>query len=160
MSKLCFIRPPLENKIKYSLPLSLSLSEILGAGAQQTEQGPDTWPASTFYLLPSCGSEVSLCLSWDFPGGPVVKNSPSSAGDAGSIPGRGTKIPHVAGKLTPRATTRETRTPQWRPSAAKKNKTKQKSLPLPSFLFFTKLCCQNLYFYSGFHCAAWIDCHL
>ena len=28
--------------------------------------------------------------SWDFPGGPVVKNPLSNAGDAGSIPGRGT----------------------------------------------------------------------
>ena len=31
----------------------------------------------------------------DFPGGPVVKNLPSNAGDAGSIPGQGTKIPHA-----------------------------------------------------------------
>ena len=41
----------------------------------------------------------------DFPGGPVVKNLPSSAGDAGSIPGREVKIPHAAGQLSPRATT-------------------------------------------------------
>ena len=27
--------------------------------------------------------------SWDFPGGPVVKNPPASAGDTGSIPGPG-----------------------------------------------------------------------
>ena len=27
-----------------------------------------------------------------FPGGPVVKNLPSNAEDAGSIPGQGTKI--------------------------------------------------------------------
>ena len=33
----------------------------------------------------------------DFPGGPVVKTSPSNAGDAGSIPGRGARIPHVSG---------------------------------------------------------------
>ena len=31
----------------------------------------------------------------DFPGGPVVKTSPSNAGDAGSIPGRGAKILHA-----------------------------------------------------------------
>ena len=31
----------------------------------------------------------------DFPGGPVVKNLPSNAGDVGSIPGGGTKpTPH------------------------------------------------------------------
>ena len=44
---------------------------------------------------------------WDFPGGPVVKNLPGNAGDAGSIPGQGTKIPHAAGQLSPRATTTE-----------------------------------------------------
>ena len=43
----------------------------------------------------------------DFPGGPVVKNLPSNAGDAGSIPGQGTNIPHAAGQLSPHATTRE-----------------------------------------------------
>ena len=31
----------------------------------------------------------------DFPGDPVVKNSPSNAEDVGLIPGRGTKIPHA-----------------------------------------------------------------
>ena len=40
------------------------------------------------------------------PSGPVVKNLPSSAGDVGSIPGRGTKIPHVVGLLSPCATTK------------------------------------------------------
>ena len=29
----------------------------------------------------------------DFPGGPVVKTSPSNAGGAGSIPGQGAEIP-------------------------------------------------------------------
>ena len=32
----------------------------------------------------------------DFPGGPVVKTLPSSAGCADSIPGQGTKIPHAS----------------------------------------------------------------
>ena len=31
----------------------------------------------------------------DFPAGPVVKNPPPNAGDAGPIPGQGTKIPHT-----------------------------------------------------------------
>ena len=43
----------------------------------------------------------------DFPGGPVVKNPPYDAGDAGLIPGQGTKIPHAAGQLNPCATTTE-----------------------------------------------------
>ena len=43
----------------------------------------------------------------DFPGSPVVKNLPSNAGDSGSIPGWGTKIPHAVGQPSPRATTTE-----------------------------------------------------
>ena len=35
----------------------------------------------------------------------VVKNLPFDAGDAGSIPSKGTKIPHAAGQLSLRATT-------------------------------------------------------
>ena len=31
----------------------------------------------------------------------MVENLPSNAGDAGSIPGRGTKIAHAAGQLSP-----------------------------------------------------------
>ena len=34
-----------------------------------------------------------------FPGGPVVKNSPSIAGDMSSISGWGTEIRHAAGQL-------------------------------------------------------------
>ena len=39
----------------------------------------------------------------DFPGGPVVKNLPSNAGDVGSITGQGIKIPHATGQLSPHA---------------------------------------------------------
>ena len=37
----------------------------------------------------------------DSSGGPAVKNPPSKARDEGSIPGRGTKIPHATGQLSP-----------------------------------------------------------
>ena len=37
----------------------------------------------------------------------MVENPPYNAGDAGSIPGQGTKIPHASGQLSPRATTSE-----------------------------------------------------
>ena len=37
----------------------------------------------------------------------MVKNPPYNAGDADSIPGQGTKIPHAAGQLSPRITTTE-----------------------------------------------------
>ena len=40
-------------------------------------------------------------LWWDFPGGPVVKNSPSNAEDSSSVPGCGTKIPYTAEQLRP-----------------------------------------------------------
>ena len=36
----------------------------------------------------------------DFSGGPVVENSPSNIGYAGSIPGRGTKSPHASEQLS------------------------------------------------------------
>ena len=42
-----------------------------------------------------------LKKTWDFPGGPGVKNPPSNAGDTGSIPGRGTKIPTCRGATKP-----------------------------------------------------------
>ena len=47
-------------------------------------------------LYQKTNSPIKKWAEWDFPGGPVVKNSPCNAGDAGSIPGQGTKIPHVA----------------------------------------------------------------
>ena len=37
---------------------------------------------------------------WDFRGGPVVKNPPGNAGDMGSIPGQGAKIPHDAEQVS------------------------------------------------------------
>ena len=43
----------------------------------------------------------------DFPGGPVVKNLPFNAGNTGSIPGLGTKIPHASETLTLSATNRD-----------------------------------------------------
>ena len=41
----------------------------------------------------------------DVPGAPVVKNLPSNAGGLGSIPGWGTKMPHVRGQLSSRTRT-------------------------------------------------------
>ena len=40
-------------------------------------------------------------LAGDIPGCPVVKNPSCNAGDAGSIPGWGTKIPRAMGQLSP-----------------------------------------------------------
>ena len=62
---------------------------------------------------------------WDFPGGPVVKNSPSNAGDVGLIPGQKTEILHTEGQLNLCSAIREfahrneAPTPQQRPSTGK-----------------------------------------
>ena len=42
---------------------------------------------------------TSLVIWW-------LKNPPCNAGNAGSIPGQGTKIPHVVGQLNPHAATK------------------------------------------------------
>ena len=41
-------------------------------------------------------TRITKILFEVFPGGPMVKNPPANAGDTGSIPGWGTKIPHAA----------------------------------------------------------------
>ena len=43
----------------------------------------------------SMGEALKERKRGDFPGGPVVKTSPSNTGDAGSIPGWGAKIPRA-----------------------------------------------------------------
>ena len=48
----------------------------------------------------------------------MVKNLPPKAGEAGSIPNQGTKMPHAAGQLSPCTTTREACMLQRRPRAA------------------------------------------
>ena len=58
----------------------------------------------------------------DFPGGPVVKNLPSNAGDTGLIPGRETKILHVVGQLNLYATTREAGPDNGDPAQPQKNR--------------------------------------
>ena len=58
-------------------------------------------------LLNITQPEVSKLPLWDFPDGPVVKNLPCKAGDVGSIPGWGTKIPHALEQLSLCAATPE-----------------------------------------------------
>ena len=43
---------------------------------------------------------------WDFPGGPLVKDLPSNAGDTGLMPDQGTKIPHAWGQPAPGTATK------------------------------------------------------
>ena len=61
-------------------------------------------------------------MARDFPGGPVVKNPPPNAENTGLIPGRGTKIPHASGQLSPRAATTEHVSHSWREACALQRK--------------------------------------
>ena len=54
-----------------------------------------------YLAKPTAGNE------WEFSGVPVVKNPSANAGDVGSIPGRGTRIPHAAEELNLHATATE-----------------------------------------------------
>ena len=65
----------------------------------------------------------TLCEFRDFSVGAEVQSSPSSAGDMGSTPGWGTKIPQAMAHLSLSAATREALVLQKRPDAAKKKKT-------------------------------------
>ena len=60
-------------------------------------KGQIVYLSGWFISLPWFLSDTNknLELQGDFPGGPGLKNSPLSAGLAGSIPGRGAKIPHT-----------------------------------------------------------------
>ena len=62
---------------------------------------------SIYFVNKETARRSSKSKSWDFLHGPVVKNQPSNAGDTGSIPGWGTKIPHATGQLSPCAATTE-----------------------------------------------------
>ena len=55
---------------------------------------------SSLPLLQLRDSPRKAQFIWNFPGGPVVRNPPSNAGDAGLILGWGTKIPHASGQLS------------------------------------------------------------
>ena len=68
---------------------------------------------------------IQIVATGGFPGGPVVKNPPSNAGDTGSIPGQGSKISHAAGQLNLCATTTE-KPAVKSPYAAMKNQRSQK----------------------------------
>ena len=45
---------------------------------------------------------IFLMIQWlrDFSDDSVVKNMPSNAGNTGTIPGQGTKVPHAMGQLS------------------------------------------------------------
>ena len=84
-----------------------------------------------------------ITRSWDFPGGSVVKNLPPNAGDAGSIPGQGTKIPHAVGQLRPRATTTEPTRRKYRAHALWSLHTTTREKPEKPTCYSEELACCN-----------------
>ena len=79
------------------------LCHFLLACKYSAEKSADSLMGVPLFIT-SCFSLAAFKdLSWDFPGCPVVKNLPSNVGDASSIPGQGSKIPHATGQLSPSA---------------------------------------------------------
>ena len=77
-------------------------------------KGPHPAPSTVMHfafaswVLSLCGPAGAGSSSGkNTPNFPVAKNPPSNAGDPGSMPGLGTKIPRAAEKLSPCATTIE-----------------------------------------------------
>ena len=63
----------------------------------QASQETDPFPREERRVFEEAGGMVSPNgKGRDFPGGPPVRTSPSHAGGAGSILGRGVKIPHAS----------------------------------------------------------------
>ena len=54
-------------------------------------------PLESYTPITNSRMFLKMNIYWDLPGSPVVKTPPSNAGGAGSIPGRGAKIPHTSG---------------------------------------------------------------
>ena len=65
--------------------------EMMGKGDRVNHGG---WVSSVNRMY-TMVTPVNNTALWDSPGGPLVKNLPCNARDAGSIPGQGTKISHA-----------------------------------------------------------------
>ena len=88
------------NKVLMKVPFDLFLEPDKSATSYLEELASKiskkTWKKST--LGRGTGWLTYQNIIWgDFPGGPVVRTSPSNVGGVGSIPGRGTKTPHASG---------------------------------------------------------------
>ena len=68
------------------------------------EQGVQSFPLGRSLLIAMPLKDRTMK---GLPGGSVVKNPLRNAGDVGSTPGWGTKIPHATGQLSPRTATTE-----------------------------------------------------
>ena len=106
------------NMSGFSSPSSMSFGEILWdlggilnhARVEASEGARESRKKFRSQTIIFVGLKASWTFkrhSWDFPGGPVVKNPPANAGNMGLIPGPRTQIPHATGQLSPCATATE-----------------------------------------------------
>ena len=85
--------PTLSDPMDWSLPGS-SVHGIFQARVLE-------WGAIAFSADAAEGqANKTLGRDGKLPGGLVVKNPPSNAGDASSIPGQGTEVPQASGQLS------------------------------------------------------------
>ena len=81
--------------------LSSALTSALGGEDSWQESGEEQWGGVGISSPRNRRGNKRYNRTRDFPGGPVVKNLPSSAGDGSPIPGQGTKIPPAMEPLSP-----------------------------------------------------------
>ena len=83
------------------MPLSSEDREVACACRREGQKGQTVWTSEPQRKLRPLGEALfkKKYKIRDFLGGPLVKNVPCNAGDVGSIPGAGTKIPQASGQL-------------------------------------------------------------
>ena len=97
----CYMTAP-----PYILPMLFSLSRYLALQIWR-QQHLEILPDSIMTVDPGlANNHFKIYWGQEFPCGPVVKKPPCKAMDMGSIPGRRTKIPCAAGRLSSRTTTK------------------------------------------------------
>ena len=72
--------------------LSKPLVEVGGYLMEKVLGVPQRWASNLnfpYRVLSGIPCQILMSFLWGFPGGPVVNNPPTSAGDTGSVPGLG-----------------------------------------------------------------------
>ena len=96
---------PVQGKGPKGLKTETASSPGFGSRTPVSVTGLPGAPSQSQVSPEGLKEEAHLCtsrtvLSWDFPGGPVIKICTPSAGDMGSVPGWGTEILHAMGQIS------------------------------------------------------------